>query len=96
MLTLAELSPQARLTEEKIAAFVELMRKNLEHGPVESRRAYLRAVIDTIEIDDAEIRIHGRRDRLEQAILRQEFLPAGVPTFVRAWRSGSPPNLSFN
>jgi hypothetical protein len=24
---------------------------------------------------------------LEQAILRQEFLPAGVPTFVREWRS---------
>jgi hypothetical protein len=23
---------------------------------------------------------------LEQAILRQEFLPAGVPTFVREWR----------
>lgn len=89
--TLAELSPQARITEEKIAAFVELLRKNLERGPVESRRAYLRAVIDTIEIDDAEIRIHGRRDRLEQAILRQEFLPAGVPTFVREWRSGRPP-----
>jgi hypothetical protein len=36
-------------------ALVELMRKNIETGPMKARRAYLRAVIDTIEIDETEI-----------------------------------------
>lgn len=58
---LAELEPEAKITEEKISAFIDLMRKNLEQGDVNARRAYLHAVVDTIEIDDGEIRIHGRK-----------------------------------
>lgn len=59
-LALAELEPEARLTEEKIASFVHLMRTNLSQGDVKRRRAYLRAVVDNIEIDQHEIRILQR------------------------------------
>ena len=37
------------------------MRENVRHGDIPFRRAYLRAVIDQVEVDDTEIRIHGRR-----------------------------------
>jgi len=41
--------------------------------------------MDNIEMDDATIRIDGRKNVLEQAITRQNFTPNGVPTFVRKW-----------
>ena len=84
---LAELAPKAKLTEEKISDFIDLMRKKLTEGDIELRRAYLRAVVDNVEIEDTEIRTHGRKNRLEQAILQQDRMPASVPTFVREWRS---------
>jgi hypothetical protein len=75
---LAELSPQARITEDKIGAFTELMRKNLKQGSIDSRRAYLRSVIDAIEIDDHEIRIHGRLKASGRAFARRN--KTGVST----------------
>ncbi|GEC36451.1 recombinase family protein [Sinorhizobium meliloti] len=83
----AELRPETRITEEKIASFASLMRENVKNGPVPFRRAYLRAVIDQVEVDDAEIRIHGRRDVLERLVMGGGAAPAGVPSFVRKWRT---------
>ena len=54
-------APGSRITEEKIAAFVATMRENILSRDTAFRRAYLRAVIDKVEANDAEIRIHGRR-----------------------------------
>lgn len=81
----AEMRPEARVTEEKIAAFVEVMRGNILEGDTAFRRSYLRAVIDGIEVDDSEIRIHGRRTVLERLVMGGETAPAGVPSFVRGW-----------
>ncbi|WP_208249064.1 recombinase family protein [Rhizobium sp. T1470] len=82
----AELRPDARLTEEKVDAFARLMRENVTQGPIPFRRAYLRAVIDQVEVDDEEIRIHGRRDVLERLVMNG-VAAAGVPSFVRKWRT---------
>ncbi|WP_457663457.1 recombinase family protein [Sinorhizobium medicae] len=82
----AELRPETRLTEEKISAFATLMRENVTNGPVPFRRAYLRSVIDQIEVDDDQIRIHGRRDVLER-LVTTGVAAAGVPSFVRKWRT---------
>jgi site-specific DNA recombinase len=41
----AEMRPEARISEDKIAAFVEVMRQNVLTGDTSFRRAYLRAVI---------------------------------------------------
>lgn len=82
----AELRPDARLTEEKVDAFARLMRENVTQGAIPFRRAYLRAVIDQVEVDDEEIRIHGRRDILERLVM-SGVAAAGVPSFVRKWRA---------
>ena len=49
----------ARITAEKIAMFTELMRAKVLTGEVAFRRAYIRSMIDNVEVDDVEIRIHG-------------------------------------
>ncbi|RVH60113.1 recombinase family protein [Sinorhizobium meliloti] len=82
----AELRPEARLTEDKVDAFARLMRENVTQGAIPFRRAYLRSVIDQVEVDDEEIRIHGRRDVLERLVM-SGVAAAGVPSFVRKWRT---------
>jgi site-specific DNA recombinase len=56
-----EMRPETRISEEKIASFVEVMRKNVLSGDTPFRRAYIRSMIDQVEVDDAEIHIHGRQ-----------------------------------
>src|SRR5580704_6098962 len=51
----AEMRPETPLSEEKIATFVEVMRKNVLNGDTPFRRAYIRSIIDQMEVDDAEI-----------------------------------------
>ena len=89
----AEMHPDAKITEDKIAAFVEVMRANVLTGDIPFRRAYLRAVIDNVEVDDTEIRIHGRRTVLERLVMGGGASPAGVPSFVRKWRTRQDSNL---
>ena len=83
----SEMTPDAQITEAKIAAFVATMRENVLSGDTGFRRAWLRAVIDNVEVDDTEIRIHGRSSVLERLVMGSEALPAAVPSFVRNWRS---------
>ena len=45
------------------------MRQNLTAGSTPFRKAYLRSLIDVIEVDDALIRIKGSKDVLERAVL---------------------------
>lgn len=82
-----ELQPETRITEEKINAFAGLMRANVANGPIPFRRAYIRAVIDQVEVDDTEIRIRGRKDVLERLVMSSGTIPAGVRSFVRKWRT---------
>jgi site-specific DNA recombinase len=66
---LAETSPRARITPDRIAASVEVIRHNILTGDTPFRRAYIRSVIDQVEVDDAEIRIIGRRTVLERLVI---------------------------
>jgi site-specific DNA recombinase len=84
---LAETSPRARITPDRIAASVEVMRHNILTGDTPFRRAYIRSVIDQVEVDDAEIRIIGRRTVLERLVMGGGSTPAGVPSFVPKWRA---------
>ncbi|WP_461331257.1 recombinase family protein [Bradyrhizobium elkanii] len=89
----AEMRPSARITEEKIAAFTQTMRANVLSGDTPFRRAYIRSVIDQVEVDDAEIRIIGRRTVLERLVMGGGAAPAGVPSFVRKWRTRHDSNV---
>lgn len=88
-----ELSPQTRITDEKIDSFIDTMRAKALDGPVPFRRAWLRALIDNVEVDDTEIRIHGRKTVLEQLVMANTITPDAVPSFVRKWRTREDSNL---
>jgi site-specific DNA recombinase len=92
---LAETSPRARITPDKIAASVEIMRNNILAGDTPFRRAYIRSVIDQVEVDDAEIRIVGRRSVLERLVMGGGAAPAGVPSFGPKWLPEQEPNRLF-
>jgi site-specific DNA recombinase len=71
----SEMRPDARTTEDNVAAFAELMQANILSGEFAVRRSYIRSLIDQVEVDDTEIRIHGRRPVLERLVMggaRQE------------------------
>jgi hypothetical protein len=52
-----------------IETFGRTMRENLTTELTPFRKAYLRSMIDVIEVDDTQIRIKGSRDVLERAVL---------------------------
>ena len=77
----------------KIAAFGALMRERLTTGEIPFRKAYLGAIIDRVEVDDTQIRIHGRKDILEQAVMAKNGPIPGVRSFVPKWRPRQDSNL---
>ena len=75
-----------------VERFGRTMREKLTTGEVPFRKAYLRSIIDRVEVDDREIRIVGRKDVLEQAVLANGGPVQGVRSFVRKWRTGQDSN----
>ena len=80
---------------EKIEAFGRLMRGRLKSGETPFRKSYLGALIDRVEVDDHQIRIIGRKDVLEQAVLANGGPVPRVRSFVRKWRSLGESNPCF-
>ncbi|NKK68575.1 hypothetical protein [Rhizobium leguminosarum] len=66
------------MTEEKIDAFAPPHAGEGDARAISFRRAYLRSVIDQVEVD--RIRIHGRRDVLERLVMSRAAA-AGVTSF---------------
>jgi site-specific DNA recombinase len=52
-------------------------------GETSFRRAYIRTMVDQVEVDDQEIRIIGRRTVVERLVMGGRMAPAGMPGFVR-------------
>lgn len=44
------------------------MRENITSGPIPFRKAYIKAVVDRVEVDDHAIRIMGDKATLEEVI----------------------------
>ena len=78
--------PPIVIEPAKIAAFGTAMRERLTSGEIPYREAHLGAPIDRIEADDHQIRIMGRKDGLEQAVVANGSPIPGVRSFVRKWR----------
>jgi hypothetical protein len=53
---------------QAIERFGSLMRENIASGPIPFRKAYIRSVVERVEVDDGAIRIVGDRATLENAI----------------------------
>ncbi len=74
-----------RLGPGIIAAFGEQMREQITSGEIPFRKAYLGAIVDRIEVDDREVRILGRKNVLEQAVIANAAGRAEVRSFVPKW-----------
>ena len=75
------------ITEEMIERFAQDLRVKLLDGPIAMRKAYLQAIVDRIEVDDQEIRVFGRKDRLLNQLVSGRPKPSSkVLSFGRQWR----------
>ncbi|MEJ2118891.1 MAG: hypothetical protein P8Y36_13790 [Alphaproteobacteria bacterium] len=63
------------------------MRNNLRNDETNFRKSYIGAIVDRIEVDDREVRILGRKDLLEEAVIASSAARAPVRSFIRG---GSP------
>ena len=89
-------APMNRIDQTKIERFGTLMRESITTGSVPFRKAYLRSLIDAVEVDDRVIRIHGSKTTLEQAVIASCQPEKRVRGFVRKWRSLGESNPCFS
>jgi site-specific DNA recombinase len=82
----AAMRPPVDVNPTAIERFGQTMRENLTTGEIPFRKTYLGSIVDRVEVDDREIRIVGRKDVLERAILAKGAPVPGVRSFVRKWR----------
>ncbi|MFZ0150807.1 MAG: recombinase family protein, partial [Xanthobacteraceae bacterium] len=63
---------QIRIDPALIERFGRVLRENFSTGSVPFRKAYLQALIDSIEVHDDVVRIRGSKDVLEKAIFASQ------------------------
>jgi site-specific DNA recombinase len=91
----AQSEPQITLEPDQLKRFGTFMREKITVGETSFRRAYLRAVVEAVEVDDHVIRIHGSKTSLEQAVVAGEQIGKGVRGFIRKWRAQRESNPCF-
>jgi DNA invertase Pin-like site-specific DNA recombinase len=79
--------PATNVSPLAVDRFARAMRERLTTGAAPFRKAYIGSLVDRIEVDDAEVRILGRKEILEQAVRSSESTPPAVHTFVPNWRA---------
>ena len=96
----AQMVPNQAIPPEIVEQFGRVMRENIRTGDVPFRKAYLRSVIERVEVDDDMIRIVGETATLEQVIANQAGNALGEPAgaygvrrSVRKWRTRQDSNL---
>ncbi|WP_309774348.1 recombinase family protein [Nitrobacter vulgaris] len=83
----------AAVNAEKIDAFARLMKSKLDAGDTNTRKGYIRSIIDAVEVDDRVIRIIGGKDILQAAIAGKQTENGSVRGFVRKWRTRHDSNV---
>ena len=76
--------PTDHVSAVVVDRFARGMRERLATGEIPFRKAYISSIADRIEVDDAHIRIMGRKDVLEQAARAHEA------TFTLLYQIGEP------
>jgi site-specific DNA recombinase len=69
-----------------IERFGRAVQERFRTGSIPFRKAYLRAFIDVVEVDDHRIRIKGSKELLEKAILAQDSHPT-CSQMSTGWRA---------
>ena len=82
-----------RIDPALVESFGRSMRQHLTTGSTPFRKAYLRSLIDVIEIDDAQIRIKGSKDVLERAVLASRTGAEPSSQMSTKWRAREDSNF---
>ncbi|WP_142113856.1 hypothetical protein [Bosea sp. AK1] len=69
------------------------MRDNITAGEIPFRKAYIRSLVDRIEVDDHVVRIIGDKATLEQAVAHGALAGNAVRSFEPKWRARKDSNL---
>lgn len=83
----SQVSGSLRIDPALLDTFGRLMRANLTSGTIPFRKAYLRSVIDLIEVDDTQIRIQCSKDILEKAVLASKAGGLESSQMSTRWRA---------
>ena len=78
---------QIQIDPALIERFGRTMRENFTAGSVPFRKAYLRSLIDVIEVDDHQVRIKGSKDVLEKAVLASQHGNSWCSQTSTTWRA---------
>ena len=76
-----------------IERFGRAMRENITSGEVPFRKAFVRAVVDRVEVGDSIVRIVGQKSTLEHAIAGKTMANGSVRSRVPEWRARKDSNL---
>jgi site-specific DNA recombinase len=82
-----------RIDPALIERFGRTIRENFSTGSVPFRKAYLRSLIDVIEVDDHQIRIKGNKELLEKAVLASQNAQSWCSQASTRWRARQDSNL---
>jgi site-specific DNA recombinase len=83
---------QIQVDPALIERFGRMMRENFSTGSVPFRKAYLQSLIESIEVDDSQVRIRGSKDVLEKAVLASQNEQAWCSQMSTKWRAGRDSN----
>ncbi len=83
----AQCGTAAAIDARKIDAFARLMNQKLDAGDTNTRKAYIRSIVEAVEVDDRAIRIVGSKNILQAAIAGKQTENGNVRGFVRKWRA---------
>jgi hypothetical protein len=84
-----------RIDPALIERFGSTMREKFSTGSVPFRKAYLRSLIDAVEVDDHQIRIKGNKELLEKAVLASQSGQSWCSQTSTRWRSLGDSNPCF-
>jgi site-specific DNA recombinase len=83
----SQIAPAIRIDPALIERFGRNMRENFTAGSVPFRKAYLRSIVDVVEVDDHQIRIKGSKDVLERAVLAGQVAGESGSQMSTRWRA---------
>src|SRR6266436_2652885 len=86
---------QIQIDPGLIERFGRTMRESFSTGSVPFRKAYLRSLIDVIEIDDHQVRVRGNKDLLEKAVLASQNGEPWCSQTSTRWRALRDSNPCF-
>ncbi|GGI83011.1 hypothetical protein GCM10007973_19390 [Polymorphobacter multimanifer] len=82
-----------RITPEIVEKFGGMVAAKLRDPDPKLRKAYVRLLVDRVEVNASEIRIIGSKSALEHAVLDPQVAAGRVPSFDREWCPEEDSNL---